>query len=179
MKTLNLIRALAPMALLFAASSASAQQAPTKNYRIDIKLPPKAEASAKPASGDARSSAASVFTRVPATVQLVGSDGVKLSLTATSAASPRLSVATGGKSQCIRVFAQRADYKPMPMEFSIVKRGDVDPCTGKAPIGPMLDLKANEPAPQPYTHKYWKLACQKGKGCHWVLVTCTHAPGVP
>lgn len=179
MKIPTFARALLPMALVLATSGASAAENTTgPGYRIDIRLPTRA--AGKPAAGDARSSAASVFREVPATVRIVGHGGLRLSRTAARIGrSNEIAIATGGKSTCVRVFAQRKDLKPVPFELAIVKRGDVDPCTGKAPTAPMLDLTADAPAPQPFTHKYWKLVCKKGNGCHWVKVICTHAPGVP
>ena len=162
------------VASFVAASTAEAQQE-SSIYRIDVRV---AETDEKPQRGDARTSAASIFTRVPETVSLIGKDGVQLATHERSRGSSELSVATGGESICVRVFAKRADQASVPLQFAIVRRGTVDPCTGKVPVEPMLDWTTDSPEPESYTHTYWILVCDPGP-CHWVKIVCTHTPGIP
>jgi hypothetical protein len=170
------------LALCIAAPAAAQKiQAPAQgtSYGIQISMPAHGKSSGKPAAGDSRSAAVSVFRTVPKTVRLTAAKGVRLSLSKRRPGSSKLSVSTGGTSKCVRVFAHTAGADPMPLAFAIVKKGDRDPCTGAAPAGTVRDLTTTGPAPQPFTHVYWKLRCRKGQGCHWIKVICTHAPGVP
>ncbi len=184
MNSATIARTLGPIALaLGIAAPAAAQkiQAPTAgtSYGIQISMPARGKSGGKPAAGDSRSAAVSVFRTVPKTVRLTASKGVRLSLSKRRPGASKLSVSTGGTSKCVRVFAHAAGADPTPLEFAIVKKGDRDPCTGEAPAGAVHDLTTTGPAPQPFTHVYWKLRCRKGQGCHWIKVTCTHEPGVP
>jgi hypothetical protein len=174
MKLSNIAKVLLPMTVLLTGSTAAAQQK-SSSYRIDVSLMASAE---KPAADAPRRSAASVFKRVPRTVQLVGQAGVKLSLSAKSAGSGKLSVPTGGKSTCIRFFARGAGQASVPLELAIVNQGTADPCTGTAPVPPTFDLTGKSPEPQPYkTHSYWKLACSNGK-CKWIKVIVQRPQGI-
>ena len=185
MKTIHIARSLGLAALALVAAAPAMAQSPklkansASSYGIQISMPPAGKSSGKPSGGDSRSAAVSVFDQVPSVVRLSADKGVRLSRTKSSAASSQLSVSTGGRSTFVRVFAHSRGAEPMPMAFSITKKGDTDPCTGRAPVGTVKDLTAKTPGPQKFTHVYWKLRCRKGQGCHWIKVTCHHSPGVP
>ncbi len=158
-------------------AAAEQSQLSTSIKTFDVKVELSSKADEKPAEGDSGTSAASLFRAVPETVTISAGSGVKLSRSARARGSDRLSFSTGGKSTCVTVYASQRDAGVVPLQYSFVKKGDKDPCTGQAVTKPIADFTTPSPEPLAWVHTYWKLKCSNGK-CHWIKVKCHHAEGI-
>jgi hypothetical protein len=176
MKSIQLIPSFLTLMLgVFATSAALAESAP-KKHRMEVRVDKKSSKSAEKADA----SMPSVFKHLPQSVVMVGRDGLLLSLSPTATASSELTLQIGGASRCLRVFGQTKGGDTVPLEFGIVKKGDKDPCTGKAPVSPALDLTGSVQEPLQARERRYRLLSCKGPGkCFWYTLIVHRSPGVP
>jgi hypothetical protein len=171
MKSIQLIPSLLTLTLgVFGSSAALAQTAPKKHHRMELRASKVDKSNAKD-----QASMPSVFQQLPESVVIVGRDGLRLSLSPSAVASSQLTLQIGGASRCLRVLGQIKSGVNMPMEFGIVKKGDLDPCTGKAPVAAALDdLTGTVHSSQARIRHYRLPRCNAGKCERYTLIVHRH-----
>jgi hypothetical protein len=175
MKSIQLIPSFLTLMLgVFGTSPLLAQTAPKKHHRMEVRIDKSNKTKEK-----ADASMPSVFKHLPESVVIVGQAGLLLSLGPSATASSQLTLQIGGASRCLRVFGRTKGGDTVPMEFGIVKKGEMDPCTGKAPVSPALDLTGSVPTSQAKDRHYRLYSCKGPGKCFWYTLTVRRAGGIP
>ena len=114
---------------------------------------------------------------VPHTISYMAAEpGVQLALDSNAAFAERISVSTGGKSTCVKLFVRRDKLAaPVAVEFAILEKGDLDPCTGAAVPPGAIDFGVEETEDD----TCWRpvVRCDP-KPCHWVRLTVHRSRGI-